>query len=189
MKQCETTSNQETGMNAVHSSPTAVGEIFDAPVITTVTSDCLIIRGLPEVKHDELFNSELINIVHRLKHLYKDGDRDGAKAYRAKRKAQQPRENDHYRLCVTYTANFARDERSSYLIIRLMTSNDGNSAYFNEISRGHAKKRKMTTWEITSYAAQFSQDCADEIQAYLDNLSQEVRHTGVQPNYFIPFNK
>ncbi len=185
MKQIATI-NDEPGMDAVHSSPAKVGDPSLVPVITTVTDDCLIIRGLPEVGHNRLFDSKLLNIIHRLKHLYKDGDRAGTKEYRRKRKAQEPRENDFFRICITYTANFARDERGSYLILRFMVSHDGNSAYFNDTSHGHTKKRKMTPWEITSYSAKFSQDCADELQAYLDSLAQNVRHTGVQPDYFAP---
>lgn len=164
--------------------PTTVAPLPLHPQVTEVSRESLTIKGLPPVTHHQLYESALLNICLGVKKLFKDGDHGGKKAYRRKRRNQEPLENDRVRLCIVYTTQLYHDESGHQAIrINFWTSNTENSSYW---LGANGAKRAMTPREINQCAELFSQTCAEEITQFIDSVYYAAIANGETADYYAP---
>lgn len=163
-----------------------------------LTTDSIIIHDLPtELNYDDLDNSFVGMICHATKNLYCDGDRLGKREAKAKRRKQQPLENDSVHMCVAYVPCLRKQANGEYqdAIIRFLVSNTENEssrfiehfdrsiisdkelAEFKRENRLISNKRGIvTTWrgmndeEIATHFTAFVGTCFHEIQDKFNEL-------------------
>ena len=154
------------------------------PQVTEVSREALVIKDLPAVEHSRLEESALLNICLGVKKLFKDGDHAGKKAYRRKKRNQEPLENDRFRVCIVYTTQLSKPvEGHQDLKISFWVSNTEDCSYWLGKKGAH---RAMTQGEIGHIAELFAQTCADELTAYLDNVYYAALRDGNVADYYAP---
>lgn len=172
-----------------------------APLVIR-TEDGIIIDGLPsDLTREEVENSPIMDICHRMKHLYSDGDRIGKRGIELKKQRGIRLENNSLRMCIVYTCVLRKTENddSTQLVLSFMPSHTKHhypmylerftiaktpesklqeihtSELYEIVSENQhciKARRRMTPEEITMQMDVFINTCYEEIQGYLRSLSQ-----------------
>lgn len=162
----------------------------------------IIITGLPDtLTRDVIDNSPIMDICHRMKHLYSDGDRIGKRGIERKRQRGDRLENNSLRMCIVYTCVLRKteDDGSTQLVLNFMPSHtkhhypmylerfkiaETSATKLNEIHTSELyeivsenqhyikAKRRMTEAEIQIHMDVFINTCYEEIRDYLHQLNQ-----------------
>lgn len=157
------------------------------PQVVAVSRESLTIQDLPVVDHRRLCESALLDICLGVKKLFKDGDHAGRKAYRRKKRNQEPLENDRFRVCIVYTTQLSKPaEGRQNLKINFWISNTEDCSYWLGKKGTH---RAMTQGEIGHIAELFAQTCADELTAYLDDIYYAALRDGNVADYYAPITE
>lgn len=144
-----------------------------------INDDKIFIIGVPAVAPSVLHNSEMVEIIHRIKHLFRDGTRHKA---HADDPAKTSTRLNIRGLCVAYSVMFDND--LNLLVISLI-----RNTVSVPIIKENQKFRKLTPQEIKNYLKEFTQLVATELQEYLDLIFQEALDTNTKPNYYTQLTK
>lgn len=174
----------------------------DAAPIIARSGNSIIITGLPgNLTREAIENSPIMDICHRMKHLYSDGDRIGKRGIERKKQQGTRLENNSLRMCIVYTCVLRKteDDDSTQLVLGFMPSHtkhhypmylehfkiaETSATKLNEIhtselyeitseNQHHIKaKRRMTDAEIQTQMDVFINTCYEEIRDYFRRLNQ-----------------